>query len=303
MASNDSKISALTRATSVDGTEVIPFAKGGANGSVSVSVLMEKAKTTALSGAIADSDDIEGEQDPGDGKWLLTLTDGAKRQPVIDDWLTRCVRRTGNNTVTLGGYDTTTDTFYLGEHDATYTYEQVRTALKLAPATIGALNGIFNGWKRACLPPVYISAAGSVTLNYEFRYSSETAIALAGYYGKLRVSTAPHAFDGCSELKVIVGAITLEATTPSNTVGMFAACPNLETVMIEGLKTDLSFADSPKLTLASLQTLVTKAANTAAITVTVHPTVYSKLTDEANTDWYGVMAAATAKKISFATNA
>lgn len=43
---------------------------------------------------------------------------------------------------------------------------------------------------------------------------------------------------------------------------------------------DFNIADSPLLSLASIQYMVDYAYNTAPITVTVHPTVYGKLTDE-----------------------
>lgn len=43
------------------------------------------------------------------------------------------------------------------------------------------------------------------------------------------------------------------------------------------------------------------AANTSAITITVHPDVYAKLTDESNAEWYAVLTAAAAKNITFAT--
>ncbi len=43
---------------------------------------------------------------------------------------------------------------------------------------------------------------------------------------------------------------------------------------------DFNIADSPLLSLASIQCMVDYAYNTAPITVTVHPTVYGKLTDE-----------------------
>ena len=53
--------------------------------------------------------------------------------------------------------------------------------------------------------------------------------------------------------------------------------------------------------MESLQYLVNNASNTAPITITVHPDVYAKLTDEANADWYAVNTAAQAKNIAFAT--
>ena len=41
--------------------------------------------------------------------------------------------------------------------------------------------------------------------------------------------------------------------------------------------------------------------NSKAITITVHPDVYAKLTDESNADWHALMASAAAKNITFAT--
>lgn len=37
------------------------------------------------------------------------------------------------------------------------------------------------------------------------------------------------------------------------------------------------------------------------ITITVHPSVYSKLTDESNTEWHKVLLDAAEKNITFAT--
>ena len=41
-----------------------------------------------------------------------------------------------------------------------------------------------------------------------------------------------------------------------------------------------------------MQHLIANAANTSTITVIVHPTVYAKLTDSSQTDWYAVNTAA-----------
>ena len=37
-------------------------------------------------------------------------------------------------------------------------------------------------------------------------------------------------------------------------------------------------------------------------TITVHPDVYAKLTDETNTEWHALLALAAEKNITFATN-
>ena len=69
---------------------------------------------------------------------------------------------------------------------------------------------------------------------------------------------------------------------------------------MQGLKKDVSFADSPKISLESLQYLVDNAGNGSTITVTVHPDTYAKLTDEGNEQWHAVNTAAQEKQISFA---
>ena len=77
--------------------------------------------------------------------------------------------------------------------------------------------------------------------------------------------------------------------------------PLLQEARVKGAQWDVEIASSPIFSLASLQYLVDNAENTAAITVTVHPDVYAKLSDEANAEWHAVWAAAQARQISFAT--
>lgn len=90
-------------------------------------------------------------------------------------------------------------------------------------------------------------------------------------------------------------------TTPDKTSLAFEGCGSLAEVQLSNLKTHVSFQDSPLISLDSLQYLVTNAANTSAITVTVHPTTYAKLTDTSNTQWHAVLTSAAQKQITFAT--
>lgn len=76
---------------------------------------------------------------------------------------------------------------------------------------------------------------------------------------------------------------------------------------------NISFSDSPLLSLSSLEYMVSRAVNTQAITVTVHPDVYAKLTGDTTNaaaaalsadelaQWQSLVSAAAAKNISFAT--
>ena len=85
------------------------------------------------------------------------------------------------------------------------------------------------------------------------------------------------------------------------TTNMFRGCKSLSYFYFQRLKTDISIIDSPLVAIESLTYLIENAANTSAITITVHPEVYAKLTDSTNTEWYAVNTAAQAKQIAFAT--
>lgn len=88
------------------------------------------------------------------------------------------------------------------------------------------------------------------------------------------------AFRSCNKLKKILGVFRLfsENNIYKDT---FYGCAMLEELSLTELEYSVSFADSPLLSLASLEYLVANAANTGPVTVTVHPDVYAKLT---NTD-------------------
>ena len=74
-----------------------------------------------------------------------------------------------------------------------------------------------------------------------------------------------------------------------------------------------SLSDSPLLSLSTMQYLVSNAANTKVITVTVHPDVYAKLNGDMTNEaaaatpadelaqWQALIAQAAEKQITFAT--
>lgn len=103
----------------------------------------------------------------------------------------------------------------------------------------------------------------------------------------------------CRKLRKVIGELDIFNVSGIRDAFVSASC--LEEITLYGLKVSISFADCPLLSLASLQYLVTNAANTSAITVTVHPEVYAKLTDEGNAAWNAVLTSAEAKQITFAT--
>ena len=116
----------------------------------------------------------------------------------------------------------------------------------------------------------------------------------------LYVYNCSRMFLNCSKLREIRGGIKFNSTIANYTL-MFSKCALLETVKCKGIIASISFSDSPLLSLESLQYLITNAANTSPITVTVHADVYAKIQDETQTEWHALIASAQEKNITFAT--
>ena len=148
----------------------------------------------------------------------------------------------------------------------------------------------------------YVEGGGLETNIFGICYAAARleSFRFSGATGKVILSRWEHAFRYCQKLHTIFG--TLDCINLAATIhAPFAFCFCLTTVELHNLKADLFLGDSPLLSLASLQYLVNNAANTSPITVTVHPEVYAKLTDETNTEWKAIFTAAEDRQIEFAT--
>ena len=99
----------------------------------------------------------------------------------------------------------------------------------------------------------------------------------------------------CRNLKKIIGYI--ECPVAVN----FLSTPLLEEIRFKNIVRNFGIKDSPLISLESLQYLITNAANTSPITVTVHADVYAKIQDETQTEWHALIASAQEKNITFAT--
>ncbi len=106
-------------------------------------------------------------------------------------------------------------------------------------------------------------------------------------------------FYRCTKLHTILGELRVSGITNLNNI--FTGCSVLANIKVKQLKANISLADSPLISLESLQYLITNAANTSAITVTVHADVYAKIQDESNTNWHALLALAREKQITIAT--
>lgn len=115
-------------------------------------------------------------------------------------------------------------------------------------------------------------------------------------------SDTSYLFKNCKKLKEVIGIIRMNyASSSSQYEWMFYQCTSLVRVSLRGVKYDISFSNSPLISLESLQYLITNAANTSPITVTVHADVYAKIQDETQTEWHALIASAQEKNITFAT--
>ena len=151
---------------------------------------------------------------------------------------------------------------------------------------------------------------GTVEPAYMFFSSTLEVIRISSdnvAYG-LYISYGDSMFDSCSKLREILGIINMNHS--SNNPNMFRGCAILKDVRLSGITKNVSFSDSPFMSYNSLNYLVTNAANTDAITVTVHPTTYSYLTGTAqpsvevggtSEEWQALLTTAQGKQISFAT--
>lgn len=110
-------------------------------------------------------------------------------------------------------------------------------------------------------------------------------------------------FYQCQSLREIMGEIII---TPIKQFyfNPFVNCWALTTFKLTGVSNNLSLSASPKIDLASMKWMIDNANNTAAITITVHPELYAKLTDETGApEWYALNQLAASRNIAFGVEA
>ena len=144
----------------------------------------------------------------------------------------------------------------------------------------------------------------------EWYQAFKSCVSLEAVSGEIHVYRGTSMFLDCHALRN-VSTIIFGGTGAADY--MFQGCRSLESVEIRNLMANISFGQSPKLSLASIEYMVNNRHGTNAITVTVHRDVYAKLTgdttnaaaaaltDEEAAAWQGLVTAAAAKNISFAT--
>lgn len=177
--------------------------------------------------------------------------------------------------------------------DSKFRYSYVNVRTNLIPKNNSYVYSIGN------IEPAYMFYSSKLEV---IRISSENSV-----YGCF-ISYGDNMFADCEKLREILGIINISGS--SNNPNMFSQCVALKDVRISGIAKNISFSDSPLISYDSLSYLVTNAANTSAITVTVHPATYSYLTGTAqpsaevggtSEEWQALLTTAQGKQISFAT--
>lgn len=104
------------------------------------------------------------------------------------------------------------------------------------------------------------------------------AIAFDGSRFVITSGSCYNAFYKCKKLRKISGII--DCFRKPVFYSPFKACESLEEITIYHLCSNLSFEDSPRLSLGSINTLVSRRDGSDSITITLHPDAYARVTDE-----------------------
>lgn len=299
MATRGKKISEQTLATSLDGNEIIPFAKNGANGAVKASKIKEYVQPdlTAKQDKLVNSADVTIGIDS-----KLAVTDLAKREVFDDLWIKAAGSNgTVDHTHTESGVS---KPYYLNE--VWMTYEEAIVVYNESYPDIMSLNrrqmyGVTN------FPPP--TSGGAFQFVNFFAHNAKVinvsdnflASSFMGWLSRAR------------KLTKIIGNINLHYWNASAGPYDYLNAPALTDVSIYHLHNDFSIEFLKSISLASMQYMVNNSTATSPITVTVHPDVYAKLTGDTTNaaaaaltsdelaQWTALATTANSKNISFAT--
>lgn len=299
MATRGKKISEQTLTASLDGNEIIPFAKNGADGAVKASKIKEYVQPdlTAKQDKLVNSADVTvGEDDK------LTVTDTAKRKVFDDLWISAAG---SNGTVDhTHTEDNVSKPYYLNE--VWMTYEEAIVVYNESYADILSLqsreiHGVTN------FPPPPCGASMQF-VNY-IAFKAKVINVGGGFLAQSFIGWLPDS----KKLTKIIGNINLNYWKESIKSYASLNAPLLTDVSFYLLHNNFDISPLKSISLSSMQYMVNNSTATSPITVTVHPDVYAKLTGDTTNaaaaaltsdelaQWTALATTANSKNISFAT--
>ena len=299
MATRGKKISEQALAASLDGNEIIPFAKSGANGAGKQTKIKEYVQPdlTAKQDKLVNSADVTIGTDS-----KLIVTDLAKREVFDDLWIKAAGSfGTVDHTHTESGVN---KPYYLNE--VWMTYDEAIVVYNEYYTDMLSLNGRIIYGVTNFAPPS--SGASMQYVNYNVPNAKVINVGYSflvnGFTGWL--SNAP-------KLTKIIGNINLRYWKTSYTSYDYLKTPALTDVLLYHLCNNFNIAFLKSISLSSMQYMVNNSTATSSITVTVHPDVYAKLTGDTTNaaaaaltaeelaQWQALVTTANSKHISFAT--
>lgn len=136
-------------------------------------------------------------------------------------------------------------------------------------------------------------------------FSFSTAVENYNYLNFFAITGIARFMRNNRYIKTIIGTIVVKSI--SSFLSAFGGCFSIENVKLHMLKANISFLQSPRLSLASVVYMVQNAANTSAITITLHATAYARCQADTteytynNNTYTGIIALATVKNITIAS--
>lgn len=244
---------------------------------------------------------------------VLSLTERAKQRLFDDMWRT-AAGEYGTVDHTHVEEDGTPSPYYLNE--LWLTYEEAMAVYDYGPITTTSATLRYANAKIRTNLPMRVSSWG--------KGSSSTKFNIEDIIGKsdieilnLSVPKGSYAFTPVNTvvnntgfrskaLRKIIGVVDIGNASPASGFKLVGELPELVDFRFMTLSYDTSFAQVPKMSADSLKYLVNnrnKADFKGAITLTLHPDVYAKVTsavDDPEDEWYGLIDLAAAKQITFA---
>lgn len=214
----------------------------------------------------------------------------------IDQWNVACNTYGKYNGVT--GYFELNGLMDITYEEAVHIYNEGLRAL----GTTYVFNGYYNGFMgRTCLPIRVQSVQPELRGVFNAAYNLEV-VSFSNTVAPIRHDEL---FSRCEKLRIVNGIISFERSSSkvSELVDINYNNKLLQEVRYSGLKSSITLQYSPKLSVESFKFLVENKSSKISdlLTVNVHPDVYSKLTDETNTEWFNLLTLAQEKNIQFVT--
>ena len=246
----------------------------------------------------------------------------AERAVFRDRWLATLAMFPDMPTYSDDVAATTSDGRRYGVNGLVFDYDTAQKVMAYSNTVTKTLTRLYSRYFNKQQPAEVTTFFPTLVDNYlagcESMYNGNAAIETICLYSvqgaTLSTTNARYMFSNCSKLRTIYGTLNLgDVTGVGNLDQIFANARALVEVRISKLKHSLSLSACSKISIDSINYLVTNAANTSTIVVTVHADVFAKLTgdtsnaaaaaltEEELAAWGAVLEAASAKNISFAT--